>query len=201
MRVAGSLVRSEQLEAAINQYQKWSDSLPAPTSTINHRLYFLELLEQAAQNNELKENEALATALLEGSGIRGVGDHFERVGRNGEKKVWKVIWRKIGSRYGIDMGLRSEDGGRADPLAQFPLHPLGCGRLAALRTGAVIAGMIGKLAGAALAGMKVPAHCRGSAMVDGPDGAPLCLAQRGFSTQEGGQEAAQHVDDGGGHAV
>jgi len=45
----------------------------------------------------------------------------------------------------------------------------------------------------------VPAHDRSAAMGDGPDGAPLCLAQRGSTAQEGRQEAAQHVDDGGGH--
>jgi hypothetical protein len=46
----------------------------------------------------------------------------------------------------------------------------------------------------------MPAHFRGSAMGDGPGGAPLCLAH-GVTvfTQIGGQEAAQRVNDGGGH--
>ena len=65
----------------------------------------------------------------------------------------------------------------------------------------MVARMEMELAHPALAGMKVPAHDRSAAMGDGPDGAPLCLAQRGFSTQEGRQEAAQHVDDGGGHVA
>ena len=48
--------------------------------------------------------------------------------------------------------------------------------------------------------MEVPAHFRGAAMGDGPDGTPLCLAH-GVTvfTQMGGQEAAQRVDDGGCH--
>ena len=56
-----------------------------------------------------------------------------------------------------------------------------------------------KLAGAAVAGMEVPAHFRGAAMGDGPDGPPLCLAGPGIFPQPGGQEAAQRVDDGGDH--
>ena len=47
--------------------------------------------------------------------------------------------------------------------------------------------------------MEVPAHFRGAAMVDGPDGPPLCLAGPGIFPQPGGQEAAQRVDDGGDH--
>ena len=65
----------------------------------------------------------------------------------------------------------------------------------------MVAGVEVELAGLALAaGMKVPAHFRRAAMGDGPDGAPLCLAH-GVTvfTQMGGQEAAQRVDDGGGH--
>jgi hypothetical protein len=108
--VAKALVRPEKFDAASGEYQKWSDSFGARTSTINHRLYFLELLEQATQNTNLKQNEELVSAILENSGIREVGDQFERIGKNGEKKVWKVIWRKIGPRYGIEMGLKSEDG-------------------------------------------------------------------------------------------
>ena len=47
--------------------------------------------------------------------------------------------------------------------------------------------------------MKVPTHFRSAAMSDGPYGAPLCLCQRGITAPEARQEAAQHVDDGGGH--
>ena len=47
--------------------------------------------------------------------------------------------------------------------------------------------------------MEVPAHFRSAAMVDGPDGSPLCLAGPRISPQPSGQEAAQRVDDGGDH--
>ena len=97
-------------ESAYKQYQQWSESLPAQTSTINHRLYLLELLEGSTKNPKLKENEKLVSALLKDSGIRSVGEKFERQGQDGMNKTWTVIWRKIGARYGIEMGLRAEDG-------------------------------------------------------------------------------------------
>jgi hypothetical protein len=108
--VARELVRPDQFDTAKVNYQNWNGSLPAQTSTINHRLYFLELLEQAAENTNLKDNEELVASILDDSGIRQVGDLFDRVDQYGEKKTWKVIWRKIGTRYGIEMGLKSEDG-------------------------------------------------------------------------------------------
>jgi hypothetical protein len=58
-----------------------------------------------------------------------------------------------------------------------------------------------ELAGSAFAaGMKVSAHLCRAAMGDGPDGSPLCRAH-GVTvfTQMGGQEAAQHVNDGSCH--
>jgi hypothetical protein len=54
--------------------------------------------------------------------------------------------------------------------------------------------------GAFCANMEVPAHFGSAAMVDGPNGASLCLAH-GVTvfTHMGGQEAQQGIDDGGGH--
>ena len=72
---------------------------------------------------------------------------------------------------------------------------------AALRTTPVVARMVVELTRAALfAGIEVPAHGRGAAMGDGPDGAPLRPVQRGPAAQKIRQKAAQHLDDGGAHA-
>jgi hypothetical protein len=66
----------------------------------------------------------------------------------------------------------------------------------------MIARMEVELARAALlTGIEVPAHDRGAAMGDGPDGAPFRPVQRGFSTQELRHETTQHPDDGGKHAT
>ncbi len=68
----------------------------------------------------------------------------------------------------------------------------------------MVATMVGELAGATLvAGVEVPAHDRSAAMGNGPDGAPLCPVQGSGRSPEpmSGQEAAQHLDDGGGHLV
>jgi hypothetical protein len=68
--------------------------------------------------------------------------------------------------------------GGADAVGQFPLHPLHGGRACALGTGAVVAGVEAELPGAArLTSMQVPAHDRGAAMGDGPDGAVLTRGQ------------------------
>jgi hypothetical protein len=52
----------------------------------------------------------LVTQYLLNSGVREVGEQFERGGPNGIKERWTVIWRKIGPMYGVEMGLRNENG-------------------------------------------------------------------------------------------
>ena len=67
---------------------------------------------------------------------------------------------------------------------------------------ALVAGMVGKLPGPArIAAMEVPAHRRSAAMGDGPNGAPLRLVERRIFRKKRRQEAAQRVDNGGGHAM
>jgi hypothetical protein len=103
-------VTSVQFAEAKNKYESWCSSLPFEVSKLTHRLYFLELLEEHSGGTQLKENEDIVSVFLEGTGIRNVGDHFERVGPSGGKKSWEVIWRRIGPSYGVEMGLLSQDG-------------------------------------------------------------------------------------------
>ena len=107
--VALQNVSLEGLEKAKQKYRTWSESLPAETSSLNHRLYFLELLEGQTGKN-LKEKKEIISALLEDTGVRKVGDQFDRVEANGIKKRWEVVWQKIGDRYGVEMGIKSQDG-------------------------------------------------------------------------------------------
>ena len=92
--------------------------------------------------------------------------------------------------------------GGSDPLAQFAFHPLRGGLFAALRAGAMVAGMIGELTGPAFgAGMDMPAHGRCAAMGERPDGATPRPSLHGMIPQEIGQKAAQRPDHGGGCQV
>jgi hypothetical protein len=70
-----------------------------------------------------------------------------------------------------------------------------------LRATTVIAAVIGKVAFAASGtGIKTPAHSRSSAVGDSPDGTPSRLPKNGCALEVSGQKAAQHVNDGSGHA-
>ncbi len=103
-------VTEEQLKAVLQDYEKWRQSLPAETSTLNHRLCILKLLVEASGDSGLKEDSEVVSAFLKGSGIREVGDTFERVSQDGNKKIWTVISQKIGPQNGVMMELRSESG-------------------------------------------------------------------------------------------
>ena len=95
---------------ALRRYDSWRTSLTAETSILNHRLYFLQLLEEETPGTPLKTNERIIDLLLDDTGVPAVGEEVERPARDGGTKKWKVLWRKIGSRYGVEMGIRAEDG-------------------------------------------------------------------------------------------
>lgn len=91
------------------RYAAWFHKLPATTSILNHRMYALQLIEEESSNRTIKDNQALMDALLEGTGIRPIGERFERDSPTGTR-LWTVIWRKIGPHYGVEMGLQADNG-------------------------------------------------------------------------------------------
>jgi hypothetical protein len=107
IEISKTLIPQEAVESAYAEYQANPASL---MSLFNQRMHFLYLLERASGDSRLKENSDLADILLEGTGIRSVGDQFEATSPDGTQKVWSVIWKKIGPNYGIEMGMRSSDG-------------------------------------------------------------------------------------------
>lgn len=96
---------SDAVDRAILRYQKWPSSLPAKTSILNHRLYFLQLVEEESGDKSIKDNEQITEALLDGMGIRAIGDPLDWKG-----KQYNLAWRKIGSTYGVEMCFQAEDG-------------------------------------------------------------------------------------------
>ena len=104
-------VTEQAFTSALAKYKNWCNSLPpAQTNRLNHRLYFLQLLEEESRDTSLKTNEGIANILLDGTGIRSVGERFERMSQAGKMETWTVLWRRIGSRYGVELGFKTEDG-------------------------------------------------------------------------------------------
>jgi len=88
--------------------------------------------------------------------------------------------------------------GGSDTLTKFSFHPESGGLFAALGAGAVIAGMVNKLAGPAWdAGMEMPTHGRCAAMGERPEGATPRSSLHGMIPQKVRQKAAQRPDHGG----
>ena len=72
-----------------------------------------------------------------------------------------------------------QEAGCARQFAQLAVDPTGGGLASALRAGFVIAGMECEVdLAASFAHKAAPAQCRGAAMSDRPDGAPLLLGER-----------------------
>ena len=83
----------------------------------------------------------------------------------------------------------------------MPGEPFGGVGVAALGTGAVIAGVISEVNVAALfAGKGTPAQCRGAATGDGTDGAVLCRRKSRSSLEQFRDKAAQRLQHCGGSA-
>lgn len=95
---------------ALSMYDDWLHGLPAPTSVINHRLRFLRLLADELDDDSIRKNDGIVDVVLNGSGVRAVGDQFERVAPSGNKERWTVMWRQIGPTWGVEMGLRNDEG-------------------------------------------------------------------------------------------
>lgn len=96
---------ADAIERAIVRYQRWHQSLPAQTSLLNHRLYLLQMVEDEAKDQTLKEKEDLVEAILLDSGVKAVGEGFTQGGER-----YTVLWRKIGSRYGVEVCFQSDSG-------------------------------------------------------------------------------------------
>jgi hypothetical protein len=97
-------------ERALIRFQNWIKGLPAQVSVLSQRLYLLSLLEEELDAPAIRKDTGIVDTILTGSGIREVGEQFERVGPNGIKVTWTVIWRKIGPMWGVEMGLRNDEG-------------------------------------------------------------------------------------------
>jgi len=99
----------EAFGRALNKYQ---DRLHAfsETSTINHRLHFLHLVADELDDASIRKDDGIIDVVLTDSGVREVGEQFERVGPTGIKENWTIIWRQIGPMWGVEMGLRNDEG-------------------------------------------------------------------------------------------
>ena len=100
----------QAIERALVRYTDWSNLPSLPTSHLNHRLYLLELVEEESHDRDIKNNEAVVDAVLNGSGVRKVGDVVDGFTRDGDNGPWTVIWRQIGAHYGFELGFQSVTG-------------------------------------------------------------------------------------------
>jgi len=100
----------EAFDRALNKYQDWLQGFSASTSMINHRLHFLHLVVDELDDISIRKDDGIINVVLAGSGVREIGEQFERVGPNGINEKWTVIWRQIGPMWGVEMGLRNGEG-------------------------------------------------------------------------------------------
>lgn len=100
----------EAFGRALNKYHDWLQSFSATTSTINHRLHFLHLVADELDDASIRKDNGIIDVVLTDSGVQEVGEQFERVGPNGIKEKWTIIWRQIGPMWGVEMGLRNDEG-------------------------------------------------------------------------------------------
>jgi hypothetical protein len=109
-KCASSEFMEGAFDRALEKYHDWLQGLPASTSTINHRLHFLHLAADELDETSIRKDDGIIDVVLIGSGVREVGEQFERVGPNGIKERWTVIWRQISPMWGVEMGLRNDEG-------------------------------------------------------------------------------------------
>ena len=95
----------EAILKCVEDANAWLRTLPAPTSQLNIRMYFIEKLSEKVPTHDALQDEQILSLLLDDMGLRKVGDSVEL---KGEK--WEVIWRRFGLNYGIEFGLRNGAG-------------------------------------------------------------------------------------------
>lgn len=136
-----------------------------------------------------------------GSLLRGEG-LAQGAGAGGKEEVESLLRLRSEeeSSQFLRVGEGDEEVGSVESAVELLGDPGGGGGGSALGTGAVVAAVVGKTARAAsAAGMEVPAHGRGAATGDGPDGAPPGFVAGSDPLGKPRQETSQGVDDGPGH--
>lgn len=95
----------EAVHNSIDDTNAWLNSLPASTSLLNIRQYFIQRFSKIVPIGEALQDGKILSILLDDVGLRKVGNTIEL---KGEK--WEVIWRRFGWDYGIEFGLRNGSG-------------------------------------------------------------------------------------------
>ena len=99
----------QSIETAAKEIDEWLTGLSA-TSLLNIRMYFFQKLSELHPDLSLREDSRITDILLLDTGIRAVGDTFERPQTRGGVDHWTVLWRKVGDRFGIEMAMKNQDG-------------------------------------------------------------------------------------------
>lgn len=92
----------EAIHKCVEDTNAWLNRLPAPTSLLNIRTYFVERFSETVPTGEALQDGQVLSALLDDVGLRNVGDFVDIRGEQ-----WEVIWRRFGWDFGIEFGLRN----------------------------------------------------------------------------------------------
>ena len=93
------------VQKSINDTNHWLNALPASTSLLNVRQYFIQKFSQILPTGDALHDGQILSILLDDTGLRKVGD---TIYLNGEK--WKVLWRRFGLGFGVEFGLSNDSG-------------------------------------------------------------------------------------------
>jgi len=73
-------------------------------------MFFLQQLCELLPEHSLCDAPEIVDVVLSGTGVCAPGDEFDRKRADGGVDHWKVLWRKIGSRFGIEMAMQDQNG-------------------------------------------------------------------------------------------
>lgn len=131
-------------------------------------------------------------------GVEALGPN-QLLAQSGRSRPEEQVISAFGLRAeeeGSELGRQGEgdhEVGSANPFVEFPLDPLASGLAPTSRTGLVVAAMIGEVGASTLrAPVKLAAHDRSAAVLDGPDGPMLRRREDRILRQKLRQEATQH---------
>ena len=73
-------------------------------------MVFLQHLCEAFPVHSLRDDAEVSDTVLADTGIRAPGDEFDRQRADGGTDHWKILWRRIGPQFGIELAMQNQHG-------------------------------------------------------------------------------------------
>jgi len=99
-----------RIATALNATDNWLSRLDGGTSLFNARMFFCEQLSESFPGVSVRDDSRIADILLAGTGTRSPGDEFDQPRLDGGTDHWRVLSRRIGPRFGIELAMQNQDG-------------------------------------------------------------------------------------------